>query len=189
MLLINKTLGEGSKEEKATFDAFNFCQLLKEKSIIYMGFKQLQHFYLIRKFEIDEDNLAAFLTELNEGFSTNSNPFHNAIWTVDVMKTLQFFIDSANLGKYVSDLNILSLLLAGLIHDVQHPCAFFFLLFFGFFYEFFCRGTTNSFLINQKHPTAIRYNDISTIENYNLAYGFKYLMDHEADIFVNKNRV
>ena len=56
-------------------------------------------------------------------------------------------------------------LLACLLHDVAHP------------------GMTNSFLISVKHAKAIRYNDLSVLENHHCAIAFKLLLDPINDIF------
>ncbi len=59
----------------------------------------------------------------------------------------------------LSDLNLMAGLIASLLHDVAHP------------------GVTNEFLISIKHLKAIRYNDMSILENHHLAIGFKILLD------------
>lgn len=51
-----------------------------------------------------------------------------------------------------------ALLLSGLCHDVEHP------------------GRTNQFEINSLSSLAIRYNDLSVLENHHIATTFKILM-------------
>jgi len=56
-----------------------------------------------------------------------------------------------------SRLQQMSMLLAGLIHDTDHP------------------GFNNIFMVNTAAPLAIRYNDTAVLESYHVAMGFKIL--------------
>jgi len=67
--------------------------------------------------------------------------------------------------SYISDLQLMAGLLACLLHDVAHP------------------GVQNNFLIGMKHQKALRYNDISVLENHHCAIAFKLLLDPKNDIF------
>jgi high affinity cGMP-specific 3',5'-cyclic phosphodiesterase 9 len=46
-----------------------------------------------------------------------------------------------------------------------------------------CRGVNNSFLIAMRHTKALRYNDVSVLENHHCAIAFKLLLDPQNDIF------
>lgn len=61
--------------------------------------------------------------------------------------------------KYISDLDIMAALTAGIIHEFQHP------------------GVNNDFLVNMQHKKAIRYNDSSVLEKHHLAAAFAVLLD------------
>ena len=64
----------------------------------------------------------------------------------DLQKILQF-----------SSIDIVSLFIAGIIHDYKHP------------------GLTNNYLITTNNEIAIRYNDQSVLENYHVAEAFKLI--------------
>jgi len=54
-------------------------------------------------------------------------------------------------------LDIFSLLISAAIHDFEHP------------------GLNNNFLEKSRHPLAIKYNDISILENHHIAASFKIM--------------
>jgi len=53
------------------------------------------------------------------------------------------------------------MLISGAMHDVDHP------------------GYNNLYMVNTKSPLAVRYNDISVLENYHIATAFKIMFSHE----------
>jgi len=67
--------------------------------------------------------------------------------------------------SHFSDLQVMAGLLASILHDIAHP------------------GVNNNFLIAVKHQKAIRYNDLSVLENHHCAIAFKLLLDPKNDIF------
>lgn len=76
-----------------------------------------------------------------------NNPYHNAGHASDVLHSVIYFIMNSFLQDKISSLDLLSIILAALGHDVGHP------------------GVTNRFLINNKEDLALQYNDISVLEN------------------------
>jgi hypothetical protein len=77
-----------------------------------------------------------------------------------------------NQGKLIKkmklgQLDTFSLLIACLCHDFKHP------------------GQNNLYQINAKTKYAMRYNDISVLENYHASQTFKVLQKNEYNIFIN----
>ena len=69
-----------------------------------------------------------------------------------------------------SPLEILAVLLAAAVHDVDHP------------------GKTNQFLINSNDDLAVMYNDESVLENHHLAVAFKLLYDSSCNFLGNMEK-
>lgn len=62
-----------------------------------------------------------------------------------------------DLNTFMSDIDLFALKLSALGHDLGHP------------------GVGNGFMINSKHNLALRYNDISVLENFHAATLFEIL--------------
>lgn len=151
---------------KWRFNAFQYFELCGNQMITDFIFR-LFHFYdILRKFQVPSMSLKSFCNSIFEGYSS-SNPYHNAIHAIDVTHRFNYFIVSGNLMKYISDLDIMAALLASIIHDFQHP------------------GVNNEFLVKKSHAKAIRYNDISVLENHHLASAFAVLLDQNCDITID----
>ena len=58
---------------------------------------------------------------------------------------------SSQLERFITRTDKLALLLSAIGHDLNHP------------------GFTNAMLVNSRHFLAIRYNDISVLENHHAA--------------------
>lgn len=55
-------------------------------------------------------------------------------------------------------IQIFGYLLSAIIHDLGHP------------------GLTNDFMVAHKDALAIQYNDVSVLENYHVAEGFRIIL-------------
>ena len=71
----------------------------------------------------------------------NSNTYHNFKHGCDVGHTVYRLIFDSQLSIVLSRLEVFSMVIAGLVHDVGHP------------------GLNNPYLITAKHELALRYND------------------------------
>jgi cAMP-specific phosphodiesterase 4 len=66
----------------------------------------------------------------------------------------------------LQDLDVLSFFTAALVHDLGHP------------------GYNNSYAVNAVTPLAIRYNDISVLENFHCSMAFTIFGQADSSIFV-----
>ncbi len=60
--------------------------------------------------------------------------------------------------SFKSRKEIFGIILAAIIHDFDHP------------------GLNNAFMINSRSDIAIRYNDVSVLENYHIASAYQILL-------------
>ncbi len=99
-----------------------------------------------------------------------SNPYHNIIHACDVLQTCYIIISKGNLlsKKIFSALDMSSLLIASIIHDINHP------------------GLSNAYQKNKKTEIGLLYNE-SPLENMHINKGIEILESDEYNIFENLN--
>jgi hypothetical protein len=139
--------------ELATFDSFTFDSLLTENSLAYLTFKLFKQYNFLDSYFIDVEVLLNFTREAQMAYF-KENPFHNVLHVIDSLQGLHFMLTHGNLKKYLKKHDTFAGFVACLILDFEHP------------------GYTNQFVVRTKHPLAIRYSDISVLENHHLAAGF-----------------
>lgn len=71
---------------------------------------------------------------------------------------MHYFFRTAGFEAKLSIHDIMVGFIAAWIHDYEHP------------------GLTNQFLIRTKHPKAVRYSDISPLENHHVAAAYKLML-------------
>ncbi|KAL3310427.1 hypothetical protein Ciccas_011009, partial [Cichlidogyrus casuarinus] len=124
---------------------------------------------LLEKFSIPPWNLIKYMMLVEEHYNSRV-PYHNSIHAADVVQSTHVLLDAPALETVFHDIEILAVIFACAIHDVNHP------------------GVTNQYLINTNDSLAILYNDSSVLENHHLAVAFTLLNQDGCDMFVNMNR-
>ena len=127
--------------------------------------------YLFQKWQFNEflsqssDVTDEFFIKIESGY--NKNPYHNACHAADVLHTQLFFIAQSDLAKTLTQLDIVSCIIASFGHDIGHPAL------------------TNRFLVNNCDEIAIIYNDTSVLENMHSAKTFSILKNEGFNILEN----
>ena len=124
----------------------------------------LQHSGVLSVFQIPIRTAAAFLAECCSRY--RPNPYHNFHHGVQVMHHA-YMHALAGVGVHaapLTPLETLSLLIAAIGHDVEHP------------------GVTNAFLARTGAPLAIEHNDRSVLENHHAATTFRILARPECNM-------
>jgi hypothetical protein len=81
---------------------------------------------------------------------------------------MHYILTVGGLRSQLNQTDIFSVFVANMIHDFEHP------------------GYSNQFVVRTKHPLAIRYSDLSVLENHSLASAFQIIFKHEGcNIFEN----
>nr|BCL77499.1 bifunctional adenylyl cyclase/cAMP phosphodiesterase [Cycas revoluta] len=112
-------------------------------------------------FSLDRQKFRAFVDSMSAQYRATV-PYHNFRHACDVIHAIYLLLTCAEAGKLLNDLEKLALVMAGLCHDVDHP------------------GLTNTFLVYCNDPLAIRYNNISVLENHHASIAVKTLLDYKS---------
>lgn len=118
----------------------------------------------VNAFNIDILKLQRFILAICENYQ--DNPFHNFYHAFSVVQMIfSLAAKNKNFERFFDSKETFALLVSALGHDLNHP------------------GVTNIFMINSRHPLAVRYNDISVLENHHAATLIKFLELPGCDIF------
>eukprot|EP00118_Oscarella_pearsei_P001894 m.8827 g.8827 ORF g.8827 m.8827 type:complete len:539 (+) comp20885_c0_seq2:38-1654(+) len=157
------TLSEETREylKKPTFDIWHW-EANEMLSLMEHMFYELG---IVAEFQMNPIVLKRWLLCVQENY--RNNPFHNFRHCFCVTQMMYGMIHLCNLQDKVprSDLGVL--LISCICHDVDHP------------------GYNNAYQINARTELAIRYNDMSPLENHHCAVAFKILANPECNIFGN----
>ncbi|XP_034405053.1 high affinity cGMP-specific 3',5'-cyclic phosphodiesterase 9A-like [Cyclopterus lumpus] len=116
-------------------------------------------------FHIQLDVLQNFLFQVFCHY--NNIPFHNFRHCFCVTQMMYGLIWLTDLKSKVSRIDLLVMLTSALCHDLDHP------------------GYNNVFQINAQTDLALRYNDISPLENHHCAVAFGIMSEPECNILKN----
>ncbi|KAH0477882.1 MAG: uncharacterized protein KVP18_002410 [Porospora cf. gigantea A] len=121
----------------------------------------------LSNFTITPDLLQKFFLANAAGYHI-SNPYHNFFHAMQTTHCAYLFLTKFNLIDYLSDIHTLSLLLAALSHDINHP------------------GVNNGMLISMRHPISDLYNDLSCLEMHHAAYVWRNILSKkQTNVLVN----
>ena len=153
------------------FNIFELKKLIGHENVLpLMGKTILDAFGLINDKIISTKKLNAFLISVSNQYFI-STLYHNSMHGADITQTISLFFLNSN-AEQVCDTNVLDLLsiiIAALGHDIGHP------------------GLTNGFQINASSDMALTYNDISCLENFHASKLFRTIKKDETNIFENLN--
>ncbi|XP_073215813.1 high affinity cGMP-specific 3',5'-cyclic phosphodiesterase 9A isoform X2 [Lepidochelys kempii] len=129
----------------------------------------LEHMYhdlgLVKGFNINPITLKRWLLCIHDNY--RNNPFHNFRHCFCVTQMMYSMISLCNLQEKFPKIDILILMTAAVCHDLDHP------------------GYNNTYQINARTELAVRYNDISPLENHHCAVAFQIIAQPECNIFSN----
>ena len=160
-----------SSIESKDFDIFNFESKVGQENTLYMIGS-----YIYKKFDfskiIKQKKFANWSKKIAAGYS-RLNPYHTDLHGADVTQTcfISLLQDGVKEIAKVDNIDICSLILSCMCHDFKHF------------------GLNNNFLKLTKHKLAIRYNDISILENMHISETFKLINSNpDCNIFFDVDK-
>uniref|UniRef100_A0A3P8SA61 Phosphodiesterase n=1 Tax=Amphiprion percula TaxID=161767 RepID=A0A3P8SA61_AMPPE len=150
-------------------DIFKIAEFSGNRPLTAIMYAVFQERDLLKTFKVPVDTFITFMMTLEDHYHADV-AYHNNIHAADVVQSTHVLLSTPALEAVFTDLEIMAVLFASAIHDVDHP------------------GVTNQFLINTSSELAVMYNDTSVLENHHLAVGFKLLQGDNCDIFQNLSK-
>ncbi|TRY84858.1 hypothetical protein DNTS_002293, partial [Danionella cerebrum] len=151
------------------------CEHVKEKFVQMRQWEDAEIMVLLQvmytdldftsSFNIELDVLQQFLYEVYRRY--NNIPFHNFKHCFCVTQMMYGLIWLTDLRSKIDSIDLLTLLTSAVCHDLDHT------------------GYNNAYQINARTELALRYNDISPLENHHCAVAFEILEKNESNIFRN----
>lgn len=161
------------------FDVFKIDELTKGNALLFVGFAvlsspyaqhamqqdvleenapevdkdQLEGYRFLEEFDIHPKTMVNFLRTMQQDY-IDENPYHNSIHAADVSQSVHSLLAMGGDKFSNGEIQIFSVLLAAVIHDVGHP------------------GKNNNFQIQDKSIIALQYNDQSVLENMHVSLAF-----------------
>ena len=165
--LTTKLLTLMSRIDYPDFEIFTLDSLTNTKGSIITAKEIMDRLDIVKSDNIDSNVLSNFLLAVIAGYSRENAYYHNDLHAADVMQTLFTMFVRGNLPNKMKldDISRFSVLIGAVCHDLKHT------------------GQNNMFHINSRSKIALRYNDISVLENYHIANIFKLTKDDKLNIF------
>ena len=167
--IIARIYNQISKIDQCDFNIFELDELMGKKATIYVATEILSRFEMVEQELVEPDIFKNFIAEIVEHYDRVNAIYHNDLHAGDVMQTVFTIFtqgqiqDKMKLGQ----LDVFAMLVGALCHDFKHT------------------GQNNIYHINTKSKIAMRYNDISVLENYHISQSFKVISKKPFNIFKN----
>ena len=164
--MMKKNIINYTNIENKDFDIFEFDNNVgKENTLLFIGN------YIYNKYSfssiINEDKFNNWCRQIAAGY-TRKNPYHSDLHGADVTQTCLVYTQYGDVIEIVklNKVSLCSLFLSCICHDFKHP------------------GVNNDFLKETKNELAIRYNDLSILENMHVSETFKLInQNNDCNIF------
>ena len=148
-----------------SLNIFEFStQPLRCSVLELFSYEILNFWNLFTSLKIDTLKFSNFSSAISHGYK--KIPYHNSLHAADVLQGCHIVLSApeSRLQLDFTPFHKAILFISAIIHDFKHP------------------GVRNSYLSAASHKLAVRYNDISILENYHLAQAFKILQDPNYNI-------
>ena len=150
-----------------SFNIFELKKIVGQMNVLpIIGGVIIEKFGLKNDKIINVNKLEPFLNLVSSQYLPTTL-YHNNMHGADVCQSVSLYFLNSNAEKILQTtlLDLLSIIIASLGHDLGHP------------------GLNNNFHINARTELALTYNDSSCLENYHCSKLFNILKKDEVNIF------
>eukprot|EP00992_Anisonema_acinus_P003217 TRINITY_DN12602_c0_g1_i1.p1 TRINITY_DN12602_c0_g1~~TRINITY_DN12602_c0_g1_i1.p1 ORF type:complete len:622 (+),score=178.55 TRINITY_DN12602_c0_g1_i1:53-1867(+) len=152
------------KVDKWDYDVWTIQDMTGKGSLFHTAYALFCRWDFFRKFNLNEEVCINFFSQIEAGY--HPNPYHNSQHGADVLHIVHYICQSGGLRDVakLTDEDVLAALIAGMIHDYDHP------------------GLNNNFHVKVQSYLATLYNDRSILENHHCAEVFEMMRNPQFDI-------
>ena len=150
------------------FDIFDFAIIVGKENVLPLISNYIFTLYNFSEF-MELKKFRNFCQKISCGY-VNTNHYHNCIHAGDVLHTCFMYFKEGGINEIIglNSKSLCALYLSCICHDYKHP------------------GLNNNFLIETKNPIAIKYNDVSVLENMHISEAFNLInSNNDCNIFQN----
>ena len=148
------------------FDIFDFSIIVGKESVLPLIANYIFTLYNFSEF-MNINKFRNFCEAISDGY-INTNYYHNCIHAGDIAHTCYIYFKEGSINEKIglNSKSLCALYLSCICHDYKHP------------------GLNNNYLIETKHPIAIKYNDNSVLENMHISETFNLInTNNNCNIF------
>lgn len=151
--------------DKWSFDVRKLREASGNLELSSLGWYLLNDVYgLVQRFAFDGDVLKRWLVRVENGYCRTE--YHNSTHAADVLQTVHFMLSTGGARQYLSDVQLLAMLVGAIIHDLGHD------------------GFNNTFHKNIISERALMHNDQSIQENFHIATFFSITLSDPSINFL-----
>lgn len=144
------------------FNIFQVARLTQHRPLYTVTLAIMDALGLLVGWKLDRRRVEAFLTAAEQAYG-RGNHYHNSTHAADVVHASFILLRSVRQPQF-SKLEVFSLLLSAVVHDIAHP------------------GVTNDFLARTRHPIAMTHGSEGPNERHHLATAFSIISHASTDI-------
>eukprot|EP00347_Sterkiella_histriomuscorum_P000561 403375374 len=150
--------------ETQDFNIFEIKDLTRGHELITVSSFIFQKHKFFLKLNIQVESFISFVAKVQSGYKDVA--YHNKTHGADVCQTVYYYTYKCGFleKSKLDDLEVASMLLAACCHDHEHP------------------GFNNIFLMETRHELALRYNDMSVLENHHVASCFALISNDKYNL-------
>ncbi|EGG22125.1 cGMP-specific phosphodiesterase [Cavenderia fasciculata] len=157
---MNNSINSSDEEKKKEIFSMDFSAWKKDPLVLVeYSVLMFEEMGVGKELQVNRNALLSYITSVQTNY--RNNPFHSFNHAVTVTQMVFLIILRSELNEKLTILEKLSLLIAAVSHDLDHP------------------GLTNRFQINSKSELAVKYNNTSVLENHHLALCLSILGDQK----------
>jgi hypothetical protein len=149
------------KVDQYDFDVFKLRSLTNGNELVTLLTYLVAKRGLLGSTEVELPKLVNFARRLQKGYKNIT--YHNKSHAADLCQTFNYYTTTGGLrdSAKMDNIEILACLTSACMHDFEHP------------------GVNNQFLVNMVDEKALRYNDISVLENHHIAASFELMFQDD----------